>query len=442
MRAQVEGAASATVTELHGRPVVMVRTDPDHHRGAITPDDGLTVAAAARLAVSSRLPFVGVLSTSGADVGHGVAALHGWGIAAAALSKVSGIVPIVLVVTGPAVAGPALLLGLADIVVMTDDAFAYVSGPNMVEQFTGVRVAADELGGAGTHARATGLAALTAADEDTALELAAAAIAYLPDHVDEPPRLWLSDDPVDRDAPELRSIVPPTTTGSYDVGKVAAALVDDGETIELWRHWAPNLQTSFACIAGFPVGIVANQPQALAGTLDIAASQKGARFVDLCDGFGIPLLTLVDTPGYFPGKDLEWRGIIRKGAQLAFAYAQASVPRICVILRKAYGGAYIVMDSKGMGNDLCLAWPSAEVAVMGAQQAVQIIYRSLDPTERAERQAEYETDLLNPYVAAERGFVDMVIDPADTRRIVCDCLLELVHKRERLPGRKHSNTPL
>jgi acetyl-CoA carboxylase carboxyltransferase component len=347
-----------------------------------------------------------------------------------------------LVVTGPAVAGPALILGLADLVVMTEDAFAYVSGPNMVEQFTGVRVGADELGGAGTHARATGLAALTAPNEDAALELAAAALTYFPDHVDEPPAPWPTDDPTDREAPELRTIVPATSTGSYDMRGVAAALADHGETIELWRHWAPNLLTMFATIAGLPVGVVANQPQALAGTLDIAASQKGARFVDLCDGFGLPLITLVDTPGYFPGKDLEWRGIIRKGAQLAFAYAQASVPRICVILRKAYGGAYIVMDSKGMGNDLCLAWPSAEVAVMGAQQAVQIIYRSLDPTERAERQADYETTLLNPYVAAERGFVDMVIDPADTRAIVASCLLELAAKRERLPARKHSNTPL
>ena len=442
LRARVPGAATAEIDDIHGVPVVIVRTDPTVKRGALSTEDGSTISEAAAHAVSARVPLVAIISSSGADVGDGVAALHGWGTAAAALARISGMVPIVMVVTGPAVSGPALLLGIADLVVMTDDAFAYVSGPNMVEQFTGVRMSADDLGGAATHARASGVAALLAEDEDAALELVASVLAFLPSHVDEPPPPWPTDDLADRPTPELRELIPASSTGSYDVRRVAAALADDGVIVEFWRHWAPNLVTLFASIAGIPVGVVANQPQALAGTLDIAASQKGARFVNLCDRFNLPLLTLVDTPGYFPGKDLEWRGIIRKGAQLAFAYAQARVPRICVILRKAYGGAYIVMDSKGMGNDLCLAWPSAEVAVMGAQQAVQIIHRTLDPAAQAERAADYELTLLNPYVAAERGFVDMVIDPADTRAVVADCLHTIVEKRERLAGRKHSNTPL
>jgi acetyl-CoA carboxylase carboxyltransferase component len=220
------------------------------------------------------------------------------------------------------------------------------------------------------------------------------------------------------------------------------AVVDDGDELELWPRWAPNLVTALATVDGRPVGIVANQPQSLAGTLDIPASQKGARFVTMCDCFGLPIVTLVDTPGYFPGKDLEWRGIIRKGAQLAFAYAEASVPRVGVILRKSYGGAYIVMDSKRMGNDVCMAWPSAEVAVMGAQQAVQILYRSDGVEEQQRRQAEFEVVSLNPYVAAERGYVDEVIDPATTRAAVAGALDLLSSKRESLPGKKHSNIPL
>jgi acetyl-CoA carboxylase carboxyltransferase component len=442
LRAGVPGSVSARVDDLGGRPVVLARTDPASHRGAMSVAGAETLAAAAGAALAQRVPLVAVLSTSGADVGDGVAALHGWGRAAAAVSRCSGVVPVVMVVTGPAVSGPALLLGLADIVVMTEEAFAYVSGPTMVAQFTGVELDARQLGGAAVHAQSSGVAALVAPDEETALELAAAVLAHLPSHVDEEPPTHAGGDPAGRPTPELTALVPATATGSYDVRRVIDALVDDGEHLELWGRWAPNLVTSLGLLEGRPVGIVANQPQALAGTLDIPASQKGARFVNLCDGFGVPLVTLVDTPGYFPGKDLEWRGIIRKGAQLAFAYAEATVPRVCVIMRKSYGGAYIVMDSKRMGNDLCLAWPSAEVAVMGAQQAVQVLYRSLTDDERAARQEEFDRVSLNPYVAAERGYVDMVIDPAETRSMVASCLAQLASKREQLPQRKHANGPL
>ena len=442
LRRLVTGAVSATVDEIGGRPVVIVRTDPSRRKGALALSDGETMAEAAAHARAQRVPLVGILSTAGADVSDGVAALHGWGQAAAALARCAGMVPVVLVVTGPAVSGPALLLGLADVVIMTDESFAYVSGPNMVEQFTGVRMDAMLLGGAGTHAQASGVAALLATDEAEAMALVAAVLSFLPSHVDEEPPRWPSEDPADRPTPELRTIVPATPTGSYDVRGVITSVVDGGEHVELWARHAPNLVTALATIDGRPVGVIANQPQSLAGTLDIPASQKGARFVALCDTFGLPLVTLVDTPGYFPGKDLEWRGIIRKGAQLAFAYAEATVPRVSVILRKAYGGAYIVMDSKGMGNDLCLAWPSAEVAVMGAQQAVQILYRNEDEQGRADRQAEFERVSLTPYIAAERGFVDMVIDPGDTRKLLAHGLEQLATKRERIPARKHSNTPL
>jgi acetyl-CoA carboxylase carboxyltransferase component len=240
----------------------------------------------------------------------------------------------------------------------------------------------------------------------------------------------------------MQSIIPDRATSSYDVRRVAAALADDGEVTELWPRWSPQLVTALGRIDGRTVGFVANQSQALAGTLDIAASQKGARFVRFCDAFNIPLVTMVDTPGFLPGKDLEWRGMIRHGAELAFAYAEATVPRICVILRKAFGGAYIVMDSKGLGNDLCVAWPGAQIAVMGAEGAVQILYRRVPAEERSDLQDAYSERFLTPYQAAERGFVDAVIDPADTRQVVLSALELLETRREELPGRKHTVGPL
>jgi acetyl-CoA carboxylase carboxyltransferase component len=218
--------------------------------------------------------------------------------------------------------------------------------------------------------------------------------------------------------------------------------VDDGHVVELRPRFAPNLVTALAAIGGRPVGIVANQPQSLAGTLDIAAAQKGARFVSMCDAFNLPIITFVDTPGFFPGKTLEWRGMIRHGAQLVFAYAEATVPRICVVLRKAYGGAYIVMDCKTMGNDLCLAWPTAEIAVMGAKGAVAILHRRAGAAEQAEREREYEATFLTPWIAAERGLVDAVIDPAGTRHRLAATLTMLRTKRERVVPRVHSNSPL
>jgi acetyl-CoA carboxylase carboxyltransferase component len=352
------------------------------------------------------------------------------------------VVPIVVIVTGPAVSGPALLLGLADVVIMTPDAYAFVSGPRMVTEFTGVPITPSELGGTGPHSRSSGVVSLVAADAQDARDLAAAVLSLLPTHTDElPPRLG-TDDPPDRPTPELAEVVPASATGSYDVRTVARSIVDDGDLLELRATWASNIVTALGTIEGHPVGIVANQPQTLAGTLDIAASQKGARFVAWCDAFSVPLLTMVDTPGFSPGKDQEWRGMIRHGAQLAFAYARATVPRVCLTLRKSYGGAYIVMDCKTMGNDLSLAWPSAEIAVMGAKGAAEILHRRATPEERAAAEADYEERLLNPWRAAERGLIDAVIDPVDTRREVAAAFQVLRSKREQLRPRAHDNTPL
>ena len=444
LRAGVPGATHAGLTRLPGtdRKVVLVSVDESVRRGALAAADSDTVVGAAVMARSQRLPLVVVLASSGADILEGVASLDGWGRAARALADCSGIVPVVMMAYGLAVSGPALLLGMADAVVMTDAAVAYVSGPAAVREWTGQRLAPSELGGPSIHARSSGVAALVAPDGPAALEAIAELLDYLPDHTDSEPPVWPSGDPWNRPTPELLDLLPPSATGSYDVRKVVAAVSDEGGYLELRAGWAPQLVTALCRIDGRPVGVVANQPQSMAGTLDIAASQKGARFVAFCDSFNIPLLTMVDTPGFMPGKDLEWRGMIRHGAQLVFAYAEATVPRVCLILRKAYGGAYIVMDSKGMGNDMCLAWPSAQVAVMGAQGAVQILHRREDPETQARLQVEYEENFLNPYVAAERGFIDKVIDPAATRQAVASALRLLSTKRERLASRKHGNGPL
>jgi acetyl-CoA carboxylase carboxyltransferase component len=421
---------------------MVVRSVSTLRRGALSVDDGETMRMAAASALTLRIPVVLVLASSGADVSDGVASLHGWGQAARGLARCSGVVPIVVVVTGPAISGPALILGLADLVLMTQDAFAFVSGPAMVEEFTGVRIGIHQLGGTAMHARSSGLCAIEANTEEDALAYVDHLLGLLPANLDELAPRGPTDDPATRTVDELREIIPARTTSSYDVRKVAAALADDNDVTELWTRWSPQLVTALGRIDGRTVGFVANQPQALAGTLDIAASQKGARFVRFCDSFNLPLVTLVDTPGFLPGKDLEWRGMIRHGAELAFAYAEATVPRVCVILRKAFGGAYIVMDSKGLGNDLCFAWPGAEIAVMGAEGAVQILHRRSKPEEREQLQDEYAERFLTPYQASERGFVDAVIDPSSTRTVVALALETLSTAREILPGRKHTVGPL
>jgi acetyl-CoA carboxylase carboxyltransferase component len=439
----VARAASVPRSTVHGdRATVTVIVDGSDRAGALSEAAGETIEAAAHTALSERLPLVIELASSGADVDEGLGALHGWGRAARALAACSGIVPTIIVVNGPAVSGPALLLGLCDHVIMTAAAYAFVSGPHMVRQFTGVPIATAALGGSGTHARSSGVASLVVEDTAAARAAVASLLDFIPPNNDELPAAIPTDDPADRAVPEAGEIIPSSPTGSYDVRTVLRTLADDGELLELHPAWAPNLVTSFASIGGQPIGFVANQPCALAGTLDIPASQKGARFVAFCDAFNISLVTIVDTPGFYPGKDLEWRGMIRHGAQMAFAYARATVPRVNVTLRKSYGGAYIVMDSKRMGNDVALAWPAAEIAVMGAKGAVEILHRRSSVEERAALEETYEERLLNPYIAAERGFVDAVIDPADTRRDVAAALAVLTGKRERLQPRAHDNTPL
>ena len=434
--------ARARVRPLGERRVVWVELSDGSLAPPLTAQAGALWEEAVRTALRERIPLVTVINSAGADIREGIAALAGWGRVARTLTEASGVIPTIAILDGPAVSGPALLLGMTDLTVATEGSYAFVNGPVMVRQFTGIDVSKEELGSPSSLERNAGVPVAVVGDLAAACDLVEDLLAYVPDHADELPPPWPLADPPDRLCPEAGELIPASSTGSYDVRKVAEAIVDDGSLLELRERWAGNVMTALAAVAGRPIGIVANQPMNLAGTLDIPGSQKAARFVAFCDAFNLPILTLVDTPGFYPGKDLEWRGMIRHGAQLVYAYGAATVPRICVILRKSYGGAYIVMDSKRMGNDVCLAWPWAELAVMGAGQAAAILQRRATPDEKAAFEADYAERLLNPYVAAERGYVDAVIDPADTRREIAAALAMLADKRERIPRRKHGNTPL
>jgi acetyl-CoA carboxylase carboxyltransferase component len=440
--AQISSKVTARTRLLGERRVSWFEFETSDVAAPLTQEMTMVMERAAVAALEERIPLVMVISSAGADIAQGIAALDGWGRVARTLSRCSGRVPTFAILDGPAVSGPALLLGLVDFVVATSRGYAFVNGPVMVRQFTGIDITKDELGSAAILEQHAGLPVAVVSDRDAGADVVEVILGYLPDHIDAEPPRWPQTDPVDRLCPEAGELIPDSATGGYDMRQVAEAIVDDESFLEMRGRWAGNVVTAFATMGGRPIGIVANQPMNLAGTLDIPASQKAARFVAFCDAFNLPILTLVDTPGFYPGKDLEWRGMIRHGAQLVYAYGRASVPRICVIVRKSYGGAYIVMDSKTMGNDVCLAWPWAELAVMGAGQAAAILARRATDDERAQFELDYEERLLNPYIAAERGYVDSVVDPAETRREVAAALSMLTNKRERLPHRKHGNTPL
>ena len=424
-----------------GRRRLLVRI-ADHANEAITTADAELIVSGARDAVDHGIPFVCEFRANGPAAEEELAVTFAVGNAARTLTSCSGRIPLIAILDGDAVAGPSLLLGLFDFVVVIAGSHAFVSGPAMVSEFTGVELSRTELGGSQSLNTQAGVASLVVDDLDQAYVAVDELLGFLPSNNGEAPPLIATADPIDRPTAEAGDFIPDAPTGAYDVRDVAMTLADDGIFVELRADFAPNLVTGFASFGGQPVGVVANQPMAIAGTLDIPSSQKGGRFVAFCDAFNLPLLTLVDTSGFYPGKDLEWRGMIRYGAQLAFAYARATVPRINVTLRKSYGGAYIVMDSKYMGNDLVFAWPSAEIAVMGAKGAVEILHRKAEPDERAELEAAYEERLLNPYIAAQRGSVDAVISPEATRSEVAESLRLLINKREVLPRRRHDNTPL
>lgn len=440
------GLAGAGLIEVDGRTVSFfeVGGGPIRSRDAVA--EAEVVERALLLGADVGVPVLGVVASLALDPTD-LAGLAAWGRVAHAAVRASGAVPLLLAVTGPCHGGLATVLGLADHVVLTHEASAYVNGPAAVRAVTAVEVTPDALGGPATHHRDTGLASLLAEDRDDAVAALADLLAYHPPSWDTPLPPDDAADPADRPCPTAARTVPTDPRASYDVRDVLADIADEGSVLEVRADHAPNVVTAYARLGGRAVAVIANQPRIRAGTLDIAAGSKAARHVQAADAAGIPLLTLVDTPGFEPGKDLEWRGMIRHGAELVHAYCAATVPRVCVVLRKSYGGAYIVMDSRDIGSDLVLAWPTAEIAVMGAPGAVAILNRreiaaAADPqAARTALIADYEARFCTPAVAAERGYVDQVIDPPATRAHLVAAFARLAHKRPRRVDRKHSTSP-
>jgi acetyl-CoA carboxylase carboxyltransferase component len=401
------------------------------------------------LALKVGAPVIGLNDGAGARIQEGVVSLASYGGIFYRNVLSSGVVPQISVILGPCAGGAVYSPAMTDFIFMVrESSHMFITGPDVVKTVTGEDVTLEELGGAMSHASKSGVATFVSSDEKACLDDVRFLMSFLPqNNLEEPPVLEATDDP-QRSCPSLRDILPASSNQPYDMKKVISEVVDDGEFFEYFPHWAKSIVCGFSRLDGITVGVVGNQPMAFAGVLDIESSEKAARFVRTCDAFNIPLITFVDVPGFLPGVNQEHEGIIRHGAKLLYAFCEATVPRIQIITRKAYGGAYVVMNSKSIGADLAYAWPTAELAVMGPQGAVEIVYRrelqqSADPVaRRAELVAEYTEKYANPYAAAERGYVDDVIDPADTRSKTIAGLRMLLTKKEELPRRKHGNMPL
>jgi len=400
------------------------------------------------MAISAGKPVVSLNDGAGARIQEGVTALAGYGGIFQRNSRASGVIPQISVMLGPCAGGAAYSPALTDFVFMVRDiSQMFITGPDVVRAVTGESVSHNELGGAGVHESMSGVAHFVYDDEKTCLEEVRYLLALLPSNNSERPPSVPSDDPPDRRVPALLDIVPADGTIPYEMDRVVAEILDDGEYLEISERWATNILCALGRIGGEVVGIVASRPHRLAGVLDIDASEKAARFVQFCDAFSIPIVTLLDVPGFLPGVGQEHGGIIRHGAKLLYAYCNATVPRVSIVLRKAFGGAYIVLDSRSIGTDLALAWPTNEIAVMGAEGAANVVFRreidaAEDPEEmRLHKIKEYRSELMHPYYAAEHGLVDDVIDPADTRVILARALDMLRNKQPDLPVRKHGNPP-
>ena len=401
------------------------------------------------LALKVGAPVIGINDGAGARIQEGVVSLSSYGGIFYRNVKSSGVTPQISVIMGPCAGGAVYSPIMTDFIFMFDQtSYMFITGPDVVKQVTGEDVSQQDLGGARVHTSKSGVAQFVSPDDATCLDDVRYLLSFLPSNNLEEPPVVETDDPVDRLCPELLDILPPSANQAYDIKSVIATVVDDGDFFEYAPNWAGSIVCGFARLGGRSVGIVGNQPMVMAGVLDIESSSKAAKFVRTCDAFNIPLVTFVDVPGFLPGVDQEHGGIIRHGAKLLYAYCEATVPRISVIVRKAYGGAYVVMDSKSIGSDLTYAWPSAELAVMGASGAVEIVYRrelaeASDPVaRRAELVEEYTEAYCNPWEAASRGFIDDVIDPAETRTRLIAGLELLQSKKEHLPPRKHGNMPL
>ena len=439
---------------IDGRQVCVFAQDFTVFGGSLGQVFGEKIVKVMDLAMKTGCPIIGINDSGGARIQEGVVSLGLYGEIFRRNVHASGVIPQVSLIMGPCAGGAVYSPAVTDFTVMVDQtSHMFITGPDVIKTVTGEDVSMEELGGARSHNSKSGNAHYMAADESDAIDYVKALISYLPqNNLDDPPAfpeeadLEITD--TDR---ELDTLVPDSPNQPYDMHTVIESVLDDEEFLEVQSMFAPNMVVGFGRVEGRPVGVVANQPMQFAGTLDIDASEKAARFVRTCDAFNIPVLTFVDVPGFLPGTDQEWNGIIRRGAKLIYAYAEATVPLITVITRKAYGGAYDVMGSKHLGADMNLAWPTAQIAVMGAQGAVNILYRkeiaeASEAGNEEERRdqliQEYEDHLANPYLAAERGYVDAVIQPHETRTEIVRALRLLRSKRETLPPKKHGNIPL
>ena len=434
---------------INGRLVFVFSQDFTIFGGSLSKAFAEKICKVMDLAVKVGAPVIGLNDSGGARIQEGVDALAGYSDIFLRNVLASGVVPQVSLILGPCAGGAVYSPAITDFVTMTrGTSYMFLTGPKVVKQVTRENVTTEQLGGADVHAGKSGVAHFVAENEDEALALVRRMLGYFPQNYQEKAPLLTCDDPVDRPVPELNAVLPDGPNQPYDVKDVIRAIVDCGEFLEVHEAWAANLVVGFARFAGRSVGIVANQPKVLAGVLDNAASIKGARFVRFCDAFNIPLVTLEDVPGFMPGTTQEYGGIIRNGAKLLFAFAEATVPKVTVILRKAYGGAYCVMSSKHLRGDVNYAWPTAEIAVMGPDGAVEIIYKKeLDAAEdvaakAAELKEKYASLFATPYVAARKGYIDDVIKPATTRFRIVKALEMLAEKRDGNPARRHTNIPL
>lgn len=436
---------------IDGRQVCVFAQDFTVFGGSLGEVFGEKICKVMDLALKTGVPMIGINDSGGARIQEGVVSLGLYGEIFKRNAHASGVIPQISLVLGPCAGGAVYSPALTDFIVMVDQtSHMFITGPEVIKTVTGEEVAFEDLGGARTHNTKSGVAHYMASDEDDALEYVKNLLSFLPsNNMDEVPYLDIEADMEISEADLLLdTIIPDSPNQPYDMHKVIETIVDDGEFLETQALFAPNIICGYGRVEGRPVGVVASQPMQFAGTLDIDASEKAARFVRTCDAFNVPVITLVDVPGFLPGTDQEWQGIIRRGAKLLYAYAEATVPLVTIITRKAYGGAYDVMGSKHLGADINLAWPSAQIAVMGAQGAVNVLYRkeladAKDPeAERARLLQEYDDKFANPYIAAERGYIDRVIVPSETRVMVIRALRSLRGKRQILPPKKHGNIPL
>ena len=433
---------------IDGRKVFVFSQDFTVFGGSLGEKHAEKICKVIDMAMQNGCPVIGINDSGGARIQEGIDALNGYGKIFRLNTMASGVIPQFSVIMGPTAGGAVYSPALTDFIFMVDkESIMHITGPEVIRAVTGEAVTSEELGGAETHNTITGNAHFFAKDEAECFAQIRKVLSYLPlNNLDDAPLKPSNDDPQRADV-ELRSIVPVNTNKSYDVHEVIKRVVDDGEFVEVQAGFAKNIVTGYASIGCRPVGIVANNADVLAGCLDIDASDKASRFVRHCDAFNIPIVTFVDVPGYLPGKDQEYNGIIRKGAKLLYAYSEASVPLISVIMRKAYGGAYLAMSSKSLGADAVFAWPQAEIAVLGAEGAASIVFKKEiegadDPSaKRLEKIDEYREAFANPYKAAERGYVDRVIMPEETRKVVCQALDAMESKRQTRPAKKHGVIP-